>query len=193
MDADFSVELGADDPALEFPWSSEDGSLCHYDLRSHPEFLALVEEANRYPELREFLSALNGDNSIFETAKCDVWADSELSEAEEIYGGAVKLASYIDVLFANASATRFDFAGHERLARRAVGLIEAGPEIPATAELIIRRCYYGEAGEPGFYLTIYVTGYGDDDAAAQGRWGAAIKSVERALLQISRECAAAAL
>ena len=32
MDADWSVELGTDDPALEFPWTSPDGAQGYIDL-----------------------------------------------------------------------------------------------------------------------------------------------------------------
>ena len=34
MHADFSVELGRDDPALELPWSSDDPEVRYYDLKN---------------------------------------------------------------------------------------------------------------------------------------------------------------
>ena len=33
MQADFSVELGGDAPALEIPWRSDDPHVCYYDLK----------------------------------------------------------------------------------------------------------------------------------------------------------------
>jgi hypothetical protein len=36
MLAEWSVELGADDPRLEIPWSSEDGRLRFFDLMPGP-------------------------------------------------------------------------------------------------------------------------------------------------------------
>ena len=75
MEADFAVELGADDETLEFPWAADaDGHRYrYYDLKRHPELLAQVEEAQRVPELGEFLRAMNAASSILETAKCDAW------------------------------------------------------------------------------------------------------------------------
>src|SRR3954447_25409860 len=159
MDADFSVELGADDDALEFPWAAEDASLKYYDLKNQPDLLLYVDEAHEWPELGVLLSSVNGPLSAFVSAKCDVWRDGEISEAEEIYGASMKLASYVDVLFDRANgARRFSFEEHERLVRRLCELLSRAPEIPAAAEFTIRRCYSHDAGEPvtpGFYITCY--------------------------------------
>jgi hypothetical protein len=60
------------------------------------------------------------------------------------------------------------------------------PEIPAAAELIIRRCFYhGEDSiRTGFYVTLYLFGYGDDEPQAEQRWAIALKLVENALRQV---------
>src|SRR5271166_4656139 len=108
MDADWSVELGADDPILEFPWSSPDGSQRYVDLSLHPDAIAEIPEAVRYPELREFLRTFNGPSSPWLTAKCDVWIDQELAEAEEIYDAHLKQSSYVDLVRRDALA-RYSF------------------------------------------------------------------------------------
>src|SRR5512133_934211 len=104
MDADFSVELGAGDDSLEFPWGSPDGELRYLDLRSQPDLLLYVSEASDYRELGKYLEVVNSEPSEFLTAKCDVWSETELGEAEEIYEAKVKLGCYIDHLFAEAKA-----------------------------------------------------------------------------------------
>jgi hypothetical protein len=81
MDADWSVELGAEDAALEFPWSSPDGPQRYVALQRHPELLADIPEAVQYPALGDFLRALNVPSSLWLTAKCDVWTGKE--EVEE--------------------------------------------------------------------------------------------------------------
>lgn len=194
MDADFAVELGADDDALEFPWTSPDGAQHYYDLKRQPDLLLYVNEAADFPELGSFLSAVNGKRSAFLTAKCDTWSDRELTEAEEIYGASTKFGSYVDLLFegegAEAADLRFSFEAHERLARRLCELLGLVPEIPATAEFIVRRCYYHLADEPvrpGFYVTVYLYGYGDDESEARKRWGIALALVQNAILQVSAE------
>lgn len=192
MDADYSVELGADDDALEFPWMSEDGALRYYDIKNQPDLLLYVAEANHYQELGEFLASVNSGASQFLTAKCDVWFDEELQEAEQIYGARLKLASYVDILFADASESgpRFDFEAHERAADRLVQLLGRAPQISVGVELIIRRCYYHLAEEPvrpGYYLTFYCFGYGDEKDDARKRWGIGMDLVRNAILQLSGE------
>ena len=191
MDADFSVELGADDDSLEFPWAVEDESLKYYDLKNQPDLLLYISEARDWPELGELLASMNGSSSAFVTAKCDVWSDGELSEAEEIYGASMKLSSYVDVLFAAGQGERrFSFEEHERLVRRLCELLSRAPEIPAAAEFAIRRCYFHDGEEsvrPGFYVTSYLFGYGDEEAEARQRWGIGLSLVGNTLVQVSGE------
>lgn len=189
MDADYSVELGPDDPAMELPWRSEDGALQYHDLKRQPELLLYVDEANCYRELARFLSSVNSSASIFATAKCDVWAEGELSEAEEIYGAALKFGGYVDLVLEDGCAMRNDFEAHERLSRRTVELLAKAPEISAAAEFIIRRCHFQHAGDDaaGYYWTAYIFGYGDDETDARKRWAIALEVVQNALLQVSAE------
>ena len=59
VEADFAVELGADDETLEVPWAAEDGGPRYHDLKRQPELLPEIEEASRAPELAEFLAVMN--------------------------------------------------------------------------------------------------------------------------------------
>jgi hypothetical protein len=188
VEADFAVELGPDDETLEFPWAADAGGLRYFDLKRQPELLLEIEEARRVPELGEFLVAVNSSTSILETAKCDVWATSEINPEEDLFGAAVKYGSYIDLLFTQDSS-RFSFAAHEQLATRCTHLLKKVPEIPAAAELIIRRCFYHVADtvRDGFYVTFYLFGYGDDEEQGRQRWGIALKLVENVLRQVSVE------
>ena len=189
MDADFSVELAADDPTLDLPWEAPGTPLQHYDLKSDPGQLRFIDEAEKYPELHDFLATLNSKSSIFETAKCDVWTDEELSEAEDIYEAECKFASYVDLVLSSGDRRRTDFSAHERLAARLVELLSRAPQISAAAEFTIRRCYFhgGENAESGFYVTFFLSGYGVDEADARKRWGIALNLVQNALLQLSAE------
>ena len=188
MEADFAVELGADDETLEFPWAADaDGHRYrYYDLKRHPELLAQVEEAQRVPELGEFLAAMNAPSSILETAKCDAWASDEISAEEEVFGAARKFGSYVDLLF-SAEELRFSFATHEQLVQRLTQLLKRVPEIPAAAEFLIRRCYFHQGTETreGFYITFYLFGYADDQEHAQDQWTIGLKLVENVIRQIS--------
>lgn len=187
MEADFAVELGADDETLELPWAAnDDGGPRYYDLKRQPELLLKVEEAGRVPELAEFLAAMNSPAGILETAKCDAWSSPEINPEEEIFGATCKFGSYIDLLFSQ-EPSRCSFVEHEQFVKRVTQLLKRVPEIPAAAELLIRRCFYHGADETqeGFYITLYLFGYGDDEAQARQRWAIALKVVENAIRQVS--------
>jgi len=186
MDADFSVELGAEDETLEMPWAGGENGPKYYDLKRHADDLPHVEEAVRVPALGEFLTALNSRGSRLETAKCDVWSTTEINPEEEIFGAAHKFCSYVDLLFSE-ELYRSSFAEHEQFATRLVELLKKVPEISAAAEFLIRRCYYHEKSEilGGFYITFYLFGYGDDEPQARQRWAIALKLAENAIKQVA--------
>lgn len=167
------------------PWAAEAGGPRYYDLKRHPGLLCEIEEAQRYPELREFLATVNSAASPVETAKCDAWASTDVNPEEEIFGTACKFGSYVDMLFSD-DGVRFSFEAHEQLASRLSDLLKKAPEMAAAAELLIRRCYYHVADgmREGFYVTLYVFGYGDDEAQARRQWAIGLKLVENAIRQM---------
>jgi len=187
MDADFSIELGREDPVLDFPWKDPAGKFAYVDLKRHPELMARIKESEQFPELGEFLRTLNSPRSLVETAKCDAWGTSELSPEEEIYHASHKFASYVDVVFSSITA-RLSLSTHEQFARKLVALLQRAPETPSAAEVCVRRCYFAEDGgvREGCYCTLYVNGYGNDEAGARQNWGVALKLVGNAIVQLSR-------
>jgi len=189
VQAEFSVELGADDPTLQLPWTSSDPRVQYYDLRSHPELLPHIVETQDNEPLAEFLAAINSPQSLLQTAKCDTWSTRQMDADDEIFGADVKYESYID-LAPVAEGPRYGFAEMEDLGKKIARLLQRAPEIPAAADFVVRRCYYrGEShpdpGREGFYLTFYLSGYGEQETQAQERWGIALQLVANALLQLS--------
>ncbi len=187
MDADWSVELGADGPALEFPWAAPDGTQRFVDLSQDMPAILTLPEVVQYPELKMFLSALNGRFSPWLTAKCDVWLDDELGKAEEIYDAKLKVSSYVDLVRRNNSE-RFSFEYHEKLVKSAAArLHNVGGDEPMTCEFIVRRCWYHSEShldhelDPGFAITLYVSGYGDNEALARAMWGGSLAQVSGAI------------
>jgi hypothetical protein len=181
MQADFAVELGAEDETLEFPWSSPADGLRYIDLKRQPELLNQLPEAKSFPELSGFLRALNAASGPFETAKCDAWSTTEMGIEDEMFGASLKFGSYVDILFSTSS--RFSFPEHDRFARRVVELLNRAPEIPSAAEFLIRRCFYARSDASGFYFSLYVFGYGDDESQARQRWAIALSLVENVIRQ----------
>jgi hypothetical protein len=190
MDADFSIELGREDPVLDFPWSDPSGKLAYIDLKRRPEMVAEIEEALRFPELGEFLLVLNSARSIVETAKCDAWATTELSAEDKIYNASSKFASYVDVVFSDntrLSSVDRSLAIHEQFAVKLVALLRRAREAPSAVEVCVRRCYFRENDgvREGFYFTLYVSGYGNDDAHARENWATGLKFMENAIMRLS--------
>jgi hypothetical protein len=190
MQADFAVELGRDDPALELPWSSDDGASRYRDLKRHPDLVLQIAEAANAPELSAFLTRINAAGFPLQTAKCDIWQSSEISPEEEIFGAARKFASYVDLVFA-AEDPRLSLEKHEALAKNLCALLQRAPEMAASVELVIRRCYYRPENNPaesmtGFCITTYVSGFGEDEAEARQRWSIALTLLQHALVQVAR-------
>jgi hypothetical protein len=190
MQADYSVELGREEPALELPWQSEDGASRYYDLKRHPDLVLQIPEAARLPELSAFLSRINAAEFPLQSAKCDAWYSQEISAEEEIFGEAGKFVSYVDLVFAG-DGPRMSLERHETLAKNLCALLNRAPEMSASVELVIRRCYYHLADNPaesndGFCMTAYVSGYGSDEAEARRRWSIALMLLQNALVQMAR-------
>ncbi|MGA2425000.1 MAG: hypothetical protein ABSG07_13435 [Terriglobales bacterium] len=191
MDAEFSIELGREDPVLDFPWKDPTGKLAYVDLKRCPELLARIEEAERLPELGEFLRTVNSTRSMVETAKCDAWVTRELNAEEAIYDASHKFVSYVDAVFAEIDARqsllRQSLSAHEQFARKLVALLRRAPETSSTAEVCLRRCYYGQDSSvrEGFYFTLYVSGYGNDETSARRNWEVGLKLMGNAILQLS--------
>jgi hypothetical protein len=189
MQADYSVECGPGDGALELPWSSANGGPSYVDLKQHPEMLDEIPEAAAHPPLRNFLAKVNARTAL-QTAKCDAWFTHELSPQEEVFQAAGKFASYVDVLLTDVR-DRMSLARNEEFAGELFRLLQCAPEVPAAAEVYVRRCFVHEPPEsaesrPGFYLTVYVSGYGDDQESAEKHWAIGINLLQNAMLQLAR-------
>src|SRR6185312_15290922 len=147
MQADFSVELGADDHCLEMPWASPDGTMRYFDLRAQPELLLEISEAIDNRDLAEFLSVLNQTGSLVQTAKCDTWLTNELDAEDEIFGAPWKFGSYVDLFFADRNR-QIALAEYELFANSLVTLLGKVPDFAASADFVLRRCYYHRPDYP---------------------------------------------
>lgn len=186
MLAEWGVELGANDPQLELPWASPDGSFRFLDLKRQPELLLEVSEACFYPELAEFLGWASSSDSPIETAKCDAWTSRQMTTEDEVFGEHCKFGSYLDFLFA-ATDRRTRFADHELFVQDISRLLRHAPEMASAAEFIVRRCLDHRTQDATdsecYYITFYLHGYGEDEQQARKSWGIALKMVQNAIIQ----------
>jgi hypothetical protein len=186
MQVDYAVELGGDDATLEIPWTDPGGGLRYYNLKTDPNALDLIPEAAHSTELRDFLRSVNSPACVVESVKCDLWTSDEIHPEEQIFGLPWKFGSYVDLVF-SAPDSRFDFAGHEEFLKELTALLNKAPEIAASAEFLLRRCYYraDHDAREGFYVTAYVFGYGENEVKARVQWSIALKLVSDAIKQLS--------
>ncbi len=187
MHVEFCVELEDGADRLEIPWASPDEtSNRYYDLKSRPELLDEIAEARANPALKQFLAAVNAPDTMFATAKCHTWRTSDFSAAERSSNpeSSLKFASYVDVVFSHP-VFNFQREHYEQLVRRISPPLTASP-VPARAELCLRRCYYHDQQGWGYYLTIFLYGYGSEAAAAELNWAAALGVLRDTLVQLSR-------
>jgi hypothetical protein len=177
--AEFDVDLGEDSPTLVVPWASDDGTLAFIDLAQNPSLLDEIPET-RDPALRRALAALNAADLPWATAKCDLWTTQELDEEEELFGADWKHASYLDIYLRNPEG-QMDFATAEQQMRKWVQHLRRIPVEPASAAIILRACAIRES--PGFYWTLYVSGFGDTGIIAHSAWAEALDASVKALLK----------
>ncbi len=197
MDADYSIELGPTAPALEIPWQDPDGRLHYVDLRSDSGALdhdvALINvnripEARQFPALARFLVAVNSPESQWQTAKCDVWPEEGLAK-ENLYNQGYAHHCYVDIVLAGQAAPlRFSLEVHQQLARELAQLLETNTELEATAEIVVRHCYFHHSGaeesDAGYCMTLFVGAYGSSSSAATECWDRAMDFASECVLKL---------
>ena len=215
MEADDAVELGPDAPALELPWQDPEGRWNYHDLRggagaAGPDWernlqrgIDRIPEARQFPPLRNLLLKVNSPPSIWETAKCGVLPEKAVP-SENPYNAGFAHNCYIDlVLTEDFTARRAELELHQRLAKELAKALLAnealhpskptaglpGAPLEATAEAVVRRCYFHKKTDPeesdaGYSLTLFLSGYGDSAAKAAEKLKAAMDLAGESLVKL---------
>ncbi len=209
MEADWSVEIGADLPSITVPWSAE--GLAFIDLRqaaasessrsssaqsSMPvlppalseSLAATLPEAQQCPALGRALAHLNSAHSQVYTSKCDVWTltadDLDPLEMESTSASCLAgLACYIDLVRSGEAAFE-PFAQQEAWLRRTTRTLRATPAAHARADLVLRSASIATtnaAPRDAFAITLYITGCGNNPATAQANWQQALAHAASAI------------
>lgn len=188
MEADWSVECGADDPTVVVPWHSEDGSRRYVDLRLKPSAVEHISEAQQFPCLATALRRWNTAESHVFTAKCDVWNyPADLFDAEDLPGFKFAQGSYMDLISADMAKFQ-SFAACEKQLRAWTAAARIIPLQHCRCEWILRSALIfppdlssaadGTAKAlAGFATTLYVWGYGASAEAANSAWNEATEAL----------------
>ncbi len=166
--------------------------------------VARIPEAQQFPALARFLIDVNSPPSPWQTAKCDVWTN-ETDASANLYELRFEQSCYVDLVLvtetlatetsatealpANAAALRPSLEAHQRLAKEFAHLLEANQALPASAEIVVRRCYIHRSAEPdhsdaGFCLTLFLTAYGASTQQAGQCWERAMDFAAHCLLKM---------
>lgn len=182
MRAEQAVELGEESPKLEIPWPAAEPDRGYFDLRDDPRAIARIAPARQHHPLRAFLVAVNGEDSVFATARCSVSRREPTSAAPN----PQEFLSEIDFVFAegqlNVEQGRF-----EKLSRRLAELLEReGGADYLSVQLSLRHCCFANTPREGFCLSMQLSAGGATAEQAEVRWGLALARVQQALLFLSR-------
>ena len=151
MEADWSVEIGADLPVIAVPWEG------FIDLRHAPSLASGLEEAATAPALARALVTLNAAISPVFTAKCDLWLLTP-DDIDPLEFGASReqaqqgIACYVDVVARDARVFA-SFAAHEAWVRATIAELRE-IELPrAHVEYVVRASSVDD--HEGFAVTLY--------------------------------------
>jgi hypothetical protein len=177
LEADWEAEVGEGLPVIELPWSG------YVDLRQNASAIQDIEETTRYPALAEALRRLNAADSPLATAKCDVWMLTEPVDEYELdtdpANARSAIASYIDVVFLDRSKAG-SFRVCEDWARKLAVTLHEIPAKNGRVDCVLRSAWLD--GANAFGLTIYATGCGADDVAAEANWKNVLQHVAEATI-----------
>ena len=181
MEADWSVEIGADLPTIVVPWEG------FVDLRRDPLLASGLNETANSPSLAEALIKLNLENSPVFTSKCDLWLlskdeidplefDAERADAQQ------GIACYVDII-ARSLPLFASFPAHEAWVRLATERMR-GIRMPQThSDLIVRPSKVN--GHDGYALTLYVASCGATKHAAQAIFHTALETATTITMELA--------
>ena len=186
MRVEIVQEVDAEDDKLEIPWESPtDSRLRYVDLKSNPGEIGRLEEVAKYPALSGFLRKVNSPPSSFLTAKCDVWETTELTEEERLdFQLPHKVGSYLDVLFERPEFNS-SLEHHQQLGEKLKQILSR-LRVQAQMDVCVRRCLFRDEDRWGYYLTVFIHGYGATRAEAEEEWTRAIAAAGDALAGIDQ-------
>jgi hypothetical protein len=177
MEADWSVEMTADDPVIVVPWAAaSDHRKCIFvDLRLGARLIDEIEEARPVPALRAALLLLNSAASPLWTVKCDTWESDTPMDPYEMDAApedtTLSAGSYIDLL-AQDSALQTSLDRQERWVRAVTEALRAVPARAARVDLVLRPAQVN--GVAGYGVSWFVTGCGATTPCARQAWSEAL-------------------
>ena len=154
----------------------------YLDLRADPQAIEGIVAARQYLPLRNFLTSVNGPESIFTTASATTKSDLPAAVSA---GTAYEFASQARIVFAEPSLN-WDRRHYADLFLGLKELLERDTADTVRAVLRISTCDFTAEKQRGFCMNIRLVAEGSSAQQAELRWGLALARVQQALLFRSR-------
>jgi hypothetical protein len=168
-------------PAIAFPPGEN-----YVDLRVNPHKVEQIAPARKYLPIRNFLTAINGDESVFASARITTRCDSPtLASSDEAYEFASE-AHLVFACYPLHSLLNFERDRYMDLTSCLKELLERDPGDAVRVVLRISPCDFPTETHHGFCLGIRVVAQGESTEKAEMRWGLGLARVQQALLFRSR-------
>jgi hypothetical protein len=162
----------AEKPSTAFP-PDED----FVNLRENPQAIQTIAAAREYPPLRNFLTTVNGTESIFTTVSASTRSDLPAASGDSAHEFAFEAA----LVFGEISLN-FDRKQYAELSSGLKELLERDTTDTLRAVLRIASCDFPAQSRRGFCLGIRLVAEGDSPEQAELRCGLAMARVQQALL-----------
>lgn len=163
----------AEEPSVVFPPREN-----FVDLRENPQAIEKIAAARQYPPLRNFLTTVNGAESIFTTVSALTRSDLPATVAE---ASAHEFAFEATLVFAEPSVN-FERKQFVELSTGLKELLERDTADNLRAVLRIASCEFSTQGRRGFCLGVRLVAEGDSPEQAELRCGLAMARIQQALL-----------
>ena len=154
----------------------------YFDLRANLEAIERISAARQYLPLRNFLTSVNGAESIFATASVTTKSDLPATDSADL---AYEFASQARIVFAQPSLN-LERKHYLDLSSGLKELLERETGDTIRAVLRISSCDFTAENRRGFCLGIRLVAEGDSAQQAELRWGLGLARVQQALLFRSR-------
>jgi hypothetical protein len=172
---------GGGDEGLGVPYPQGDNpegfNVGDFDLKKEPARISEIHEVRGWPEMEEFLKAVNKSDSLFRTLRCDVFGDDYSHKKMK-----KRVISYVTIAFKildwnGPKGTYGDL--YQRFQRFA-----SQYHTPDTIYIkfhLIPTSYNYPGGGRGWSVDIYTVGYGATERDARSAWQSGLKRVREFL------------
>jgi hypothetical protein len=171
-------------PAVPYPASDHGDGTLNYGyirLKGHLELIDQVPEVRGWPELRDFLQAVNADGSPIESLGCE-----KSYFAVQAGEATIMLGSYIDVAFTDVSLND-DAKNHLRLAATLAESIAGCEQWWASVHFCLQRLRHLAGADTRIGLMLHVANYGKSEERSRKYWGETLRRLGNVISKLPQD------